>query len=120
LLCREICNELCAPFERYKLNAVVGVEIRGFLFEMLIAQYFSVPFIPVRKAVKLPYETIQSSYNLEYGSATVEMHVNTIQKEWNVLIHADLLTTAGTVGAASELIQMHCSIKLFEKNHKSD
>jgi len=106
LLCREIVNELCAPFERYNLNAVVGVESRGFLFGMLIAQYFNIPFVPVRKAGKLPYETIQYSYDLEYGSATVEMHINTIQKEWNVLIHDDLLATGGTAGAAAELIQM--------------
>jgi adenine phosphoribosyltransferase len=106
LLCREIVKELCEPFKDFELNAVVGVESRGFLFGMLIAQHFNIPFIPVRKAGKLPYETIQFSYDLEYGSATVEMHVDTIQEDWNVLIHDDLLATGGTAGAAAELIQM--------------
>jgi adenine phosphoribosyltransferase len=106
LLCREIVNELCKPFEDADLNAVVGVESRGFLFGMLIAQHFNVPFIPVRKAGKLPYETIQYSYNLEYGSATVEMHIDTIKEDWNVLIHDDLLATGGTAAAAAELIQL--------------
>ena len=106
LLCREIVNEICEPFKNQELHAVVGVESRGFLFGMLIAQYFNIPFIPVRKAGKLPYETIQFSYDLEYGSATVEMHVDTIQDDWNVLIHDDLLATGGTAGAAAELIQM--------------
>jgi len=104
VLCREIVIELAKPYENMKVNAVVGVESRGFLFGMLLAQYLNVPFIPVRKAGKLPYQTISYSYTLEYGSATVEMHVDSIQPNWEVIVHDDLLATGGTAAAAAELI----------------
>ncbi len=104
LLCSEITSELAKPYENAKPDAIVGVESRGFLFGMLLAQHFKIPFIPVRKAGKLPYETISYSYNLEYGSATVEMHVDSIKPHWKVLVHDDLLATGGTAAAAAELI----------------
>jgi adenine phosphoribosyltransferase len=104
LLCREITNELTTPFLDTEIHAIIGVESRGFLFGMLLAQQFNVPFIPVRKAGKLPYKTIQYSYNLEYGSATVEVHSDAIKPDWNVLIHDDLLATGGTAAAAAELV----------------
>ena len=63
------------------------------------------PFIPVRKKGKLPYKTISYKYDLEYGSAEVEMHVDTVKKNWNVLIHDDLLATGGTAMAAAELVK---------------
>ena len=68
------------------------------------------PFIPARKPGKLPYKTVSYSYNLEYGSATIEMHTDAIQKGWNVLVHDDLLATGGTACAAAELIQMQGGI----------
>lgn len=105
LLCREIVSGLCSPFSGDEIHAVVGVESRGFLFGMMVAQHFNVPFIPVRKAGKLPYKTLSHSYTLEYGSATVEMHENSIKPDWNVLVHDDLLATGGTAAAAAELIQ---------------
>jgi adenine phosphoribosyltransferase len=104
LLCREIAKELTTPFMDSEIDAIIGVESRGFLFGMLMAQQFNVPFIPVRKAGKLPYKTIQYSYNLEYGSATIEVHSDAIKPEWNVLIHDDLLATGGTAAAAAELV----------------
>lgn len=104
-LCAEITAELAKPYENQKPDAIVGVESRGFLFGMLLAQHFRIPFIPVRKAGKLPYETISYSYDLEYGSATVEMHVDSVKPHWNVMIHDDLLATGGTAAAAAELIQ---------------
>ncbi len=104
LLCREITQELAKAFDNIEIDAIVGVESRGFLFGMLLAQQFNVPFIPVRKAGKLPYKTIQYSYSLEYGSATVEMHIDAIKPEWKVLVHDDLLATGGTAMAAAELI----------------
>jgi adenine phosphoribosyltransferase len=100
VLCREITIALSEAFRNTKIDAVVGVESRGFLFGMLIAQQLNVPFIPVRKAGKLPYNTIQHSYTLEYGTATVEMHVGALKPEWNVLVHDDLLATGGTAMAA--------------------
>ncbi|MCB0819372.1 MAG: adenine phosphoribosyltransferase [Bacteroidetes bacterium] len=103
-LCREITIALAGPYSADVPDAIVGVESRGFLFGMLLAQHFGIPFIPVRKAGKLPYQTISYSYNLEYGSATVEMHVDSIKPNWKVVVHDDLLATGGTAAAAAELI----------------
>ncbi|MEX1188586.1 MAG: adenine phosphoribosyltransferase [Bacteroidia bacterium] len=103
-LCNEITTALAKEYENNRPDAIVGVESRGFLFGMLLAKHFHIPFIPVRKAGKLPYETISYSYTLEYGSATVEMHVNSVKPGWNVMVHDDLLATGGTAAAAAELI----------------
>ena len=65
-----------------------------------------IPFIPIRKSGKLPGETLRCKYDLEYGSAEVEVHKSDIKKGWSILIHDDLLATGGTAVAASELIQM--------------
>jgi adenine phosphoribosyltransferase len=104
-LCREITEALAVPFSTEKIDAIVGIESRGFLFGLLLAQKLNVPFIPVRKAGKLPYQTISHSYTLEYGSATVEMHIDSVKPNWNVLVHDDLLATGGTAAAAAELIK---------------
>lgn len=104
-LCLEVTDALFLKFSAQPVEAVVGVESRGFLFGMMLAQKFEVPFIPVRKQGKLPYQTVSHSYNLEYGSATIEMHSDAIKKGQNVLIHDDLLATGGTAAATAELIQ---------------
>jgi adenine phosphoribosyltransferase len=104
-LCREITEEFTLRLRDQKIDAVVGIESRGFWFGMALAEKLNVPFVPVRKAGKLPYKTISFEYNLEYGSAKVEMHVDVIQKDWNVLIHDDLLATGGTAAAAAHLVQ---------------
>jgi len=105
-LSERIIHSLAEPFLNMGINAIIGVESRGFLYGMLLAQKLKVPFIPVRKAGKLPYKTISYSYDLEYGSAVVEMHIDTIQPNWKVLIHDDLLATGGTAAAAAELVKM--------------
>ena len=64
-----------------------------------------IPFVPIRKAGKLPGETLKYKYDLEYGSAEVEVHKSDIKKDWNVVIHDDLLATGGTACAAAEIIQ---------------
>ena len=87
-----------------KLDAIAGIESRGFLFGMALADRLKVPFVPIRKAGKLPYDKINFSYELEYGSATLEMHTDTIKKGDRVLIHDDLLATGGTAEAAANLI----------------
>jgi len=87
------------------IDAIVGVESRGFLFGFLLANKMGVPFVPIRKVGKLPGETLRYKYNLEYGSAEVEVHKSDIKKGWNVLVHDDLLATGGTACAAAELIQ---------------
>jgi adenine phosphoribosyltransferase len=104
-LCREIADEFASRLVGQKIDAVVGVESRGFWFGVMLAEKLNVPFIPVRKAGKLPYKTISFEYNLEYGSAKVEMHVDVVKKGWNVLIHDDLLATGGTASAAAHLVQ---------------
>lgn len=104
-LCNEITDAFCAPFMSKKPDAILGIESRGFLFGMLMANKLGVPFIMVRKAGKLPYKTLSHEYNLEYGSAKIEMHEDVLQKGWNVVIHDDLLATGGTAEAAAELVK---------------
>ncbi|UTW60602.1 adenine phosphoribosyltransferase [bacterium SCSIO 12741] len=89
-----------------QIDAIVGVESRGFLFGVLLAQHLNVPFVMVRKKGKLPYETISYKYDLEYGSAEIEMHVDALLPGSRVLVHDDLLATGGTAVAAAELIRM--------------
>ena len=101
----DIAEQLATSVSDWKVDAIVGIESRGFFFGMMMAQALRIPFIPVRKAGKLPYETVSHQYELEYGTATVEMHIDAIKPGWNVLIHDDLLATGGTACAAAELIQ---------------
>jgi adenine phosphoribosyltransferase len=84
---------------------VAGIESRGFLFGYPLAMELGVPFILIRKQGKLPYKKISHSYELEYGSAVIEMHEDAVQKGQNVLIHDDLLATGGSADAAAELIK---------------
>lgn len=105
-LCSEIVDEFARKFAGKNINAIVGVESRGFLFGFALANKMNVPFVLVRKSGKLPYKTISYEYDLEYGSAKVEMQINDIKKGWNVLIHDDLLATGGTAEAAAELVKM--------------
>ena len=100
--------------EGVDVDAIVGVESRGFLFGFLLANKMEIPFIPIRKVGKLPGETLQYKYDLEYGSAEVEIHKNDVQKGWNILIHDDLLATGGTASAAAELVlQLRCKVSAF-------
>ena len=104
-LCMEVIDAFVEQLKDLKLDAVVGVESRGFLFGMMLANELNLPFVPVRKKGKLPYEVVSHQYDLEYGSAEVEIHVDAIQKGWNVLVHDDLLATGGTASASAELIK---------------
>ncbi|MDC3129731.1 adenine phosphoribosyltransferase [Bacteroidota bacterium] len=110
LLDQELSSEIIDTFinrlKGKKVDAIVGVESRGFLFGFLLANKMGIPFIPIRKSGKLPGETLRFKYDLEYGSAEVEVHKSDIKKGWSILIHDDLLATGGTAVAASELIQM--------------
>lgn len=104
-LCKEITETLVEKYKNLGLNAIVGVESRGFLFGMLLAYELGIPFVPVRKSGKLPFRTIQHSYELEYGSASMEVHIDAIQSGWKILIHDDLLATGGTASAAGHLVK---------------
>lgn len=104
-LCRDIVNEFIRELGGIEVDAVLGVESRGFFFGLLLAEQLGVPFIPARKPGKLPYDTVSHDYELEYGTASLEMHVGVVKSGMNVLIHDDLLATGGTASAAAELVQ---------------
>ncbi len=104
-LTAEITDEFVKQNQGIKVDAVLGIESRGFFWGLLIAQKMGVPFIPVRKKGKLPYKTISYKYDLEYGSAEIEIHEDVIKSGMNILIHDDLLATGGTAMAAAELVQ---------------
>jgi len=104
-LSTEIIDAFIERLKGKKIDAIVGVESRGFLFGFLLANKMGIPFVPIRKVGKLPGETLKFKYDLEYGSAEVEVHKSDIKEGWNVVVHDDLLATGGTACAASELIQ---------------
>ena len=87
----------------WRPEAVVGPEARGFIFGPLLANHLGIAFVPVRKSGKLPADTIHAEYNLEYGSNTLEMHIDALHSGQKVVIVDDLLATGGTVGACAEL-----------------
>ncbi|GHM99262.1 adenine phosphoribosyltransferase [Cytophagales bacterium WSM2-2] len=102
---KEVVKSVAKHFDGQNIQALAAVEARGFIFGTLIAQELDVPFIPVRKAGKLPYKKITEDYSLEYGKATVEMHEDAFPKGTRVLLHDDLLATGGTATAAGHLVQ---------------
>src|SRR3954470_21279093 len=105
---QKLCSNIVDGFiERLgeKPDAIVGIESRGFLFGFLVANKLDVPFVLVRKAGKLPYKTVSCEYALEYGTSKVEMHIDSLKKGWNVVIHDDLLATGGTAEAAANLVK---------------
>ena len=110
LMNKDISDKIILEFESrvmdFDLDAIVGIESRGFLYGFLLANKLGIPFIPIRKSGKLPCKTIKYKYDLEYGSSEIEIHKDDIKKDWKVLIHDDLLATGGTACAAAELISL--------------
>lgn len=96
---------LVSAVSNQRIDKVIGVESRGFFFGTLLAQELNAGFIPVRKPNKLPYETISVTYDLEYGTDTLEIHADAIQKGDRILIHDDVLATGGTARAVCELVE---------------
>ncbi len=88
-----------------EFDVVVGAESRGFIFGMPIAYNLKKPFVLVRKKGKLPCETIEATYDLEYGTATIEMHKDAIKPGQKVVLVDDLIATGGTIQAAAKLIE---------------
>ncbi|MCH8567536.1 MAG: adenine phosphoribosyltransferase [Balneolales bacterium] len=96
---------LAKPFLKEKVDLIVGLESRGFLFGPSLAMRLDAGFVPIRKPNKLPAKTISASYKLEYGEDSVEIHADSIIKGNRVLIHDDLIATGGTAAAATELVE---------------
>jgi adenine phosphoribosyltransferase len=96
-------DALAAPFVG-KVDAVAGIEARGFVFGGAVAEKLGCGFIPVRKKGKLPWTTIGQQYTLEYGIDTIEIHLDAIQKDQRILIVDDLIATGGTAEAAVKLV----------------
>ncbi|MEO8066777.1 MAG: adenine phosphoribosyltransferase [Flavobacteriales bacterium] len=101
-----VVDGLIDSLKGQRIDAIAGIESRGFLYGMPMALKLGVPFITVRKKGKLPWKTVAYKYDLEYGSAEIEMHVDTVRPGMRVLVHDDLLATGGTAAAAAELIRM--------------
>jgi len=93
------------PYAGDKPDVVVGVEARGFIFGCAVACELGTGFIPIRKPGKLPHETASATYDLEYGTDKIEMHVDAIKDGAKVLMVDDLLATGGTMAAACELVE---------------
>ena len=101
---RQTIDGLSEPFLNKQIDLVVGIESRGFILGCAIADRLGAGFVPVRKPGKLPSNTIQQSYELEYGSDTLEIHEDAIKAGQRVLIVDDLLATGGTARAALDLV----------------
>ena len=99
-----------ANFSRGKIDAVCGIESRGYLFGIAIAVALDVRFILIRKKGQLPPPFVGQKYDLEYGSAEIEMRTGQIQPGQRILIHDDLLATGGTTEAAAKLVQKQGAI----------
>ena len=98
-------DELIRPYRGTQIDKVVGLEARGFILGGAVAQLLNAGFIPVRKKGKLPFETYEQDYKLEYGDATVEVHVDAIDPGETVLLVDDLLATGGTAQAGLKLLE---------------
>lgn len=98
-------DQMQAKLEGMEFDAIAGLESRGFLFGMPIAYNLGKPFIPVRKKGKLPRETVSESYELEYGTAEIEIHKDDVKPGMKIVIIDDLIATGGTLKAAAKLVE---------------
>lgn len=102
---QEIIKTLGSHYKNYKLNSIVAMESRGFIFGGALATFLGVSFIPVRKPGKLPWKTIQETYELEYGKDSLEIHADSIAKGDKILVLDDVLATGGTAAATIRLVE---------------
>jgi adenine phosphoribosyltransferase len=96
---------MSSPFEREGIEAVVGIESRGFILGAAVAQRLGAGFIPIRKPGKLPSTTLKESYELEYGTDTLEVHDDAARHGQRILVVDDVLATGGTASAAAQLVK---------------
>ncbi len=104
-LFQKVIDELADHYKSKKIEKVIGIESRGFIFGAALAYKLKAGVIPIRKKGKLPYKTISATYALEYGTDTLEMHEDAVKKGTRVLIVDDLLATGGTAKATAELLK---------------
>jgi adenine phosphoribosyltransferase len=102
---RQTVDALAAEFEGMKIDSVIGVEARGFIFAPALAYHLGAGFVPVRKPKKLPAERTSISYDLEYGQDTLEIHSDAVSPGQRVIIADDLLATGGTARAVCDLVE---------------
>lgn len=98
-------DEMIQLIKDVDCDVIAGTESRGFIFGMPIAYVLGKPFVLIRKAGKLPCETVSQTYDLEYGTATIEMHKDSIQEGQKVVLVDDLIATGGTMRAAAQLVE---------------
>jgi adenine phosphoribosyltransferase len=104
---KELIKKITNNYETHsRIDAICAIESRGFFLGIIMAQKLRVPLFPVRKKGSLHSAVRSYSYNLEYGSSTLEVQTGIIQPHWNVIVHDDILATGGTAVAAAELIKM--------------
>ncbi len=102
---RHSIDAMCAPYEKGSIDLIVGIESRGFILGAAMADRLGAGFVPVRKLGKLPGKTVRESYSLEYGTDSLEVHDDAIEKGQRVLIVDDLLATGGTAAAVTKLVK---------------
>ena len=102
---QELIDRLCKHYEGHKIDLVAGIEARGFIFAPALAYRLGAGFVPVRKPKKLPAEVLRVTYDLEYGSDTLEMHKDAVLSGQKVLIVDDLLATGGTASAVAKMVR---------------
>ncbi|MGB9561932.1 MAG: adenine phosphoribosyltransferase [bacterium] len=110
---KSVLDEFQKRYEDKGINAVVAIESRGFIFGGAIADRLGVGFVPIRKAGKLPWETVKMDYELEYGTATIEIHKDALKPGDVVLLFDDVVATGGSLEASAKLIE-HLGASVFE------
>jgi len=103
---KETIDQILEKSKKFKIDKIAAIESRGFVFASAVAYILKKPFIMLRKKNKLPAETFSTEFELEYGTATIEVHKDSILKNDNVLIIDDLIATGGTAEAAAKLVSI--------------